>query len=76
MLGCMSPSKLHASLAMGLPILYLGPLESNIDNAVNAYQCGISLRQGDTEGLVDALEMLASSQDIWQGICKTFTIRI
>jgi glycosyltransferase involved in cell wall biosynthesis len=70
MLGCMSPSKLHASLAMGLPILYLGPLESNIDDAVNAYQCGISLRQGDTEGLVDTLEMLASSQDIWQGFAK------
>ena len=65
MLGCMSPSKLHASLAMGLPILYLGPPGSNIDDAVNAYECGISLRQGDTRGVVAALEMLASSPDIW-----------
>jgi colanic acid biosynthesis glycosyl transferase WcaI len=49
----MSPSKLHANLAMGLPVIYVGPRESNVDAAIAQEQCGISLRHGDAEGLVE-----------------------
>lgn len=58
MLGVMSPSKLHASLAMGLPILYLGPPGGNVDDAIRQYGCGVSLRHGDTEGVVAFLQRL------------------
>lgn len=54
-LGIMSPSKLHANLAMGLPVIYVGPAGSNVDEAVTHHQCGVSLRHGDTTGLVDFL---------------------
>ena len=54
-LGVMSPSKMHANLAARLPILYVGPAGSNVDEAIDAYRCGISLRHGDTAGLVDAV---------------------
>lgn len=54
-LGVMSPSKLHANLAAGLPILYVGPEGSNVDEAVKAHQCGVSLREGDVDGLVSAI---------------------
>ena len=30
----MSPSKLHANLAAGLPVLYVGPEGSNVDEAI------------------------------------------
>ena len=70
MLGCMSPSKLHANLAMGLPIIYLGPAGSNIDDALKAYQCGVSLRQGNTQDFIAALQMLKSSSKIWKGFAK------
>lgn len=50
--GAMSPSKLHAGLAMGLPVLYVGPPRSNVDCAVEDFRCGVSLRCGDTSGLV------------------------
>jgi colanic acid biosynthesis glycosyl transferase WcaI len=57
-LGVMSPSKLHASLAMGLPVVYLGPRGSNVDEAVERFQCGDSLRGDDVEGLVTAIRRL------------------
>ncbi len=53
MLGVMSPSKLHANLAMGLPIIYVGPQRSNVDEAIERFGCGISLRPGDAQGLAD-----------------------
>lgn len=54
-LGVMSPSKLHANLAAGLPILYVGPAGSNVDEAILETDCGHSLREGDVDGLVEAV---------------------
>ncbi len=51
-LGVMSPSKLHANLAAGLPVLYVGPAGSNVDEAIERFGCGASIREGDVEGLV------------------------
>jgi glycosyltransferase involved in cell wall biosynthesis len=58
-LGVISPSKLHAALAMGLPVLYIGPTGSNVDEAIQLYGCGASLRHGDLQGVVDFLRRLA-----------------
>ncbi|NLV57027.1 MAG: glycosyltransferase family 4 protein [Acidimicrobiales bacterium] len=57
-LGLMSPSKLHANLAAGLPILYVGPAGSSVDAAIERFGCGVSLRSGDVDGLVAAVERL------------------
>lgn len=57
-LGLMSPSKLHANLAAGLPIVYVGPEGSNVDAAIARFGCGVSLRTGDVDGLVAAVERL------------------
>ncbi len=57
-LGLMSPSKLHANLAAGLPILYVGPEGSNVDAAISRFGCGVSVRTGDVEGLVAAVRRL------------------
>ena len=43
-LGVMSPSKLHANLAMGLPVVYIGPAGSNVDEAIARFDCGGSFR--------------------------------
>ncbi|MBC19028.1 MAG: hypothetical protein CMJ74_02055 [Planctomycetaceae bacterium] len=66
MLGCMSPSKLHASLAMGLPIVYLGPAGSSVDETISHFGCGVSLRNGDVNGFVSAMETLAKSPHLQQ----------
>ena len=51
-LGVISPSKLHAYLAMSLPTLYVGPEGSNVDDAIKRFDAGASLRHGDVEGVV------------------------
>ena len=50
--GMASPSKVHANLAMGLPVLFTGPVSSNVDIAVTKHDAGLSVREGD----VDAME--------------------
>lgn len=51
-LGVMSPSKMHANLAAGLPVLYIGPRASNVDDGIGRFGCGASLRVGDVAGVV------------------------
>lgn len=63
-LGVMSPSKLHGSLGMGLPITYVGPSGSNVDEAVRAHDCGVSIRHGDHRGLVDAIRRWHDHPDV------------
>ncbi len=63
-LGVMSPSKLHANLAAGLPVLYVGPAGSNVDEAIVAHRCGRSLREGDAVGLVAAVRGLRGDDDL------------
>jgi glycosyltransferase involved in cell wall biosynthesis len=58
-LGVMSPSKLHSNLAMGLPVLYVGPGGSNVDDAIRRFDCGVSLPHGDVQGLVAHIRRLA-----------------
>lgn len=60
-LGVISPSKLYAALAMGLPILYFGPQGSNVDEAIQRFGCGVSLRHGNVQGAVDFLRQLVGN---------------
>jgi colanic acid biosynthesis glycosyl transferase WcaI len=62
-LGLMSPSKLHANLAAGLPVLYVGPAGSNVDDAILAFDCGTSLREGDVDGLLAAVRGLRDDDE-------------
>jgi hypothetical protein len=67
-LGVISPSKLHAALAMGLPILYVGPVGSNVDEAIRRYDCGASLRHGDVHGVVAFLRKLGREAPYKEGL--------
>ena len=62
-LGVISPSKLHGYLAMGLPVIYVGPEGSNVDEAIKSFDCGISLRHGDSEGMVRFISALAADPE-------------
>ena len=63
-LGIMSPCKLHAGLASGVPVVYVGPAGTNVDEAIAAYRCGFSLRQGDVDGLVNAVRRLRDDKEL------------
>lgn len=56
-LGVMSPSKLHGSLGMGLPITYVGPAGSNVADAIARFGCGIAVDNGDADGLAQAIHV-------------------
>lgn len=58
-IGIMSPSKIHSNLAMGLPLAYIGPTTSNVDEAIAHFGCGISLRHGDHQGLAAFIRSLS-----------------
>ena len=62
-LGVMSPSKLHGSLGMGVPITYVGPQGSNISEAIDRHDCGVSVRHGDADGLVAAIRRWRDDPD-------------
>jgi glycosyltransferase involved in cell wall biosynthesis len=63
-LGIMSPCKPHGGLAMGIPVVYVGPAGTNVDEAIAAYRCGFSLRHGDVEGLVSAIRRLRDDREL------------
>ncbi|MFZ6003947.1 MAG: glycosyltransferase family 4 protein [Actinomycetota bacterium] len=71
-LGVMSPSKLHANLAAGLPVVYVGPAGSNVDEAIERFGCGISLRHGDVDGLIDAVRGLRDDPSARDRARRTF----
>jgi colanic acid biosynthesis glycosyl transferase WcaI len=52
-LGVISPSKHHANLAMGLPLLYVGPQGGNVDQTIRDFECGASFRHGDVDGMTE-----------------------
>lgn len=68
MLGVMSPSKVHANLAAGLPILYVGPEGSNVDKAVSAFDCGLSVRHGQADDIVGFIRALVANPDQHQAL--------
>jgi glycosyltransferase involved in cell wall biosynthesis len=67
-LGVISPSKLHAYLAMSLPTLYIGPEGSNVDEAIERFDAGASLRHGDVEGVVRIINELRTQPDRLQAL--------
>jgi glycosyltransferase involved in cell wall biosynthesis len=75
-LGIMSPCKLHGALASGTPVVYVGPEGTNVDQAIDAYTCGSSVRQGDVAGLVAAIRRLrddgALASEMSQNARKAF----
>jgi glycosyltransferase involved in cell wall biosynthesis len=67
-LGVISPSKLHAYMAMSLPTLYIGPVGSNVDEAIERFDAGASLRHGDVEGVVRFINELRTQPDRLQAM--------
>ncbi len=58
MVGCVHPCKVYSALAVGRPILYLGPAESHVGE-ITARGAGWRIQHGDTEGAVVTLREIA-----------------
>jgi glycosyltransferase involved in cell wall biosynthesis len=65
-LGLMSPSKMHSSLAMRLPVIYVGPEKSNVDDAIKRFGCGVSLRHGQSAELAAFVRGMIADKNHFQ----------
>lgn len=68
MLGVVSPSKVYANLAAGLPILYVGPEGSNVDEALTTFACGLSARHEQVQTIVDFIRELGQDPQRHQAL--------
>jgi glycosyltransferase involved in cell wall biosynthesis len=56
--GLLVPSKFVGALASGRPLLYVGPREGEIPDAVRVGECGCVIEPGDAAALADAIVAL------------------
>jgi glycosyltransferase involved in cell wall biosynthesis len=56
--GLLCPSKLYGLLAAGVPVIYVGPAAGRAHEVAGEGGAGVSLRNGDVEGLVAAIRRL------------------
>jgi colanic acid biosynthesis glycosyl transferase WcaI len=61
MVGIVHPSKIYSAMAVGRPILALGPRRSHIADLVHRHQVGWHVEHGDTAAAVAALRYIASA---------------
>jgi len=54
------PSKLYSIMAVGRPILYVGPASSEVARVVNTHRLGWAGQPGDAHGLADAIAALVT----------------
>lgn len=56
--GIMVPCKLFGSMGVGRPTIFIGHPTSELARVLIEHECGYNIRQGDVDGLVDALTTL------------------
>lgn len=61
MTGIVVPSKLFGAMASGRPAIFVGPEHCDSADTIRQADCGLTIRQGDGAGLVEALTRLAAS---------------
>jgi colanic acid biosynthesis glycosyl transferase WcaI len=63
MTGIVVPGKLYGVMASGRPAVFVGPAHCETADTIRKARCGLTVRLGDAEGLVDVLLRLASDRD-------------
>jgi colanic acid biosynthesis glycosyl transferase WcaI len=58
--GIVHPSKVYGAMAVGRPILLVGPDENHVSDIINAFGNGWHVRHGDVEGAENVLREIAS----------------
>jgi glycosyltransferase involved in cell wall biosynthesis len=61
MTGIVVPGKLYGAMASGRPALFVGPEHCESADTIRRTDCGMTVRLGDANGLVEALTHLAAN---------------
>jgi len=60
--GIMVPCKLFGAMAAARPTIFIGHPTSELARVLVEQECGIAIRQGDVDGLIQAIRMLLGDQ--------------
>jgi colanic acid biosynthesis glycosyl transferase WcaI len=60
MVGIIHPCKIYGAMAVGRPILFVGPAPSHISDILKKYQIGWQVLHGDIKGMVNTVVKIAS----------------
>jgi colanic acid biosynthesis glycosyl transferase WcaI len=72
MVGIVHPCKIYGAMAVGRPILYLGPKPSHVSDLLDEHDIGLHVSHGDVEGAISAIRALrALAPDKREGMGKT-----
>jgi colanic acid biosynthesis glycosyl transferase WcaI len=63
--GLLLPCKFYSSCAVGRPIIYIGPKESNLHNIIQTKECGTSIRNNDASELARAILSYRNDSEQW-----------
>lgn len=58
MVGIVHPCKIYGAMAVGRPILYLGPKPSHVSDLLDEHDIGVSVTHGDVSGAIEAIRQL------------------
>ena len=61
MAGIIHPCKIYGAMAVGRPILYLGPRPSHISDLLDAHHCGWHVPQGDVETMKARIDSILTA---------------
>jgi glycosyltransferase involved in cell wall biosynthesis len=64
MTGICVPSKVYGAMAVARPVLFVGPEHCEVADTVREAECGYTLRPGDVDGLVRAIESMANDRSL------------
>lgn len=63
MTGIVVPGKLYGVMASARPVVFVGPSHCETADTIREAGCGLTVRLGDSRGLVDALNTLAADPE-------------
>jgi colanic acid biosynthesis glycosyl transferase WcaI len=58
MIGIIHPCKIYGAMAVGRPVLFLGPRPSHVSDLLDQHEIGWHVAHGDVEAMVRAIEQI------------------
>lgn len=64
MVGIIHPCKVYASMAVGRPVLFLGPAPSHVADLLATHGFGWHVKHGDVDGCVQTIREIAATDEV------------
>jgi len=68
--GKLFPSKFYTACAAARPVLFIGPSSCDIHQKITQYQCGATIRNGESRLLINAITHYKNNAEDWFAACN------